>query len=72
MSALLTTFEQTSLYVVVAIAIMALLYALVLRRQVLRESKGSGKVVEVWEGIKQGANAYLRTQFKSLIIFVGY
>jgi K(+)-stimulated pyrophosphate-energized sodium pump len=71
MSALLTPFEQTSLYVVVAIAIMALLYALVLRRQVLRESKGSGKVVEVWEGIKQGANAYLRTQFKSIIIFVG-
>ena len=71
MSALLTSFEQTSLYVVVAIAIMALLYALVLRRQVLRESKGSGKVVEVWEGIKQGANAYLRTQFKSIIIFVG-
>jgi K(+)-stimulated pyrophosphate-energized sodium pump len=71
MSATLTLFEQTSLYVVVGIAIAALVYALVLRRQVLRESKGSGKIVEVWEGIKRGANAYLRTQFKSLIIFVG-
>jgi K(+)-stimulated pyrophosphate-energized sodium pump len=71
MSALLTPFEQTSLYVVMAIAISALIYALILRRQVLRENKGSGKIVEVWEGIKQGANAYLKTQFKSLIMFVG-
>jgi K(+)-stimulated pyrophosphate-energized sodium pump len=71
MSATLTIFEQTSLYVVVGIAVAALIYALILRKQVLRESKGSGKIIEVWEGIKQGANAYLKTQFKSLIIFVG-
>ncbi len=69
--ATLTIFEQTALYTVVGVAVAALLYALILRRQVLRQSKGSGKVIEVWEGIKQGANAYLKTQFKSLILFVG-
>ena len=69
--ALLTGFEQTALYTVVGVAVAALIYALVLRRQVLKENAGSGKIVEVWEGIKNGANAYLKTQFKSLIIFVG-
>ncbi|MCW4047276.1 MAG: sodium-translocating pyrophosphatase [Candidatus Bathyarchaeota archaeon] len=67
----LSTFEIVGLYSVVAVAIGALIYALILRRQVLRESSGSGKVKDVWNGIKAGANAYLRTQFKSLILFIG-
>ncbi len=71
MAAILTSFEQTALYSVVAVAIAALVYALILRWQVLRENKGSGKVLEVWNGIRQGANAYLKTQFKSLILFLG-
>jgi K(+)-stimulated pyrophosphate-energized sodium pump len=69
--AVLSTFEVAGLYTVVAVAFGALIYAMILRRQVLRESSGSGKVKEVWEGIKAGANAYLRTQFKSLILFIG-
>jgi K(+)-stimulated pyrophosphate-energized sodium pump len=69
--AVLSTFEVVGLYSVVAVAFGALIYAMILRRQVLRESSGSGKVKEVWEGIKAGANAYLRTQFKSLILFIG-
>ncbi|MCW4017105.1 MAG: sodium-translocating pyrophosphatase [Candidatus Bathyarchaeota archaeon] len=71
MSSLLTPFELTALYSVVGIAIAALIYALILRRQVLREKPASGKIVEVWNGIKNGANAYLKTQFKSLILFIG-
>jgi K(+)-stimulated pyrophosphate-energized sodium pump len=71
MAALLSQLELAGLYSVVAVAIGALIYAVILRRQVLRESTGSGKVKEVWEGIKSGANAYLKTQFKSLILFIG-
>ncbi len=71
MSATLSTFELAGLYSVIAVAVGALIYALILRRQVLRESTGSGKVIEVWNGIKEGANAYLKTQFKSLILFIG-
>jgi K(+)-stimulated pyrophosphate-energized sodium pump len=71
MSAVLTPFETIGLYSVVAVAVGALIYALILRREVLRESTGSGKVKEVWNGIKSGANAYLKTQFKSLILFIG-
>jgi K(+)-stimulated pyrophosphate-energized sodium pump len=71
MSTVLSPFETAGLYSVVAVAVGALIYALILRRQVLRESTGSGKVKEVWNGIKAGANAYLKTQFKSLILFIG-
>jgi K(+)-stimulated pyrophosphate-energized sodium pump len=71
MSAVLSPFETVGLYSVVAVAIGALIYAIILRREVLRESTGSGKVKEVWKGIKSGANAYLKTQFKSLILFIG-
>jgi K(+)-stimulated pyrophosphate-energized sodium pump len=71
MDAVLSPFEILGLYSVVAVAVAALIYALILRRQVLRESTGSGKVKEVWNGIKAGANAYLKTQFKSLILFIG-
>jgi K(+)-stimulated pyrophosphate-energized sodium pump len=71
MSSVLSPFETAGLYSVVAVAVGALIYALILRREVLRESTGSGKVKEVWNGIKSGANAYLKTQFKSLILFIG-
>ena len=71
MSSVLSPFETVGLYSVVAVAVGALIYALILRREVLRESTGSGKVKEVWNGIKSGANAYLKTQFKSLILFIG-
>jgi K(+)-stimulated pyrophosphate-energized sodium pump len=71
MSAVLSQIELYALYSVVAVAIGALVYALILRKQVLSESTGSGKVKDVWSGIKAGANAYLKTQFKSLILFIG-
>ena len=71
MSAVLSQVELYALYSVVAVAIGALVYAFILRKQVLNESTGQGKVKEVWSGIKAGANAYLKTQFKSLILFIG-
>jgi K(+)-stimulated pyrophosphate-energized sodium pump len=63
--------ELSGLYVVVGVSIAALIYAVLLARQTFREDTGSGKVKDVWKGIKQGANAYLRTQLRSIIFFVG-
>ena len=63
--------ENAALYAVVGIAIAALIYAVILARQTFKESTGGGKVKDVWEGIRSGANAYLRTQLRSIIIFVG-
>jgi K(+)-stimulated pyrophosphate-energized sodium pump len=64
-------FEQTALYTIIIVALGALFYAFLLSRQVLKLSKGSGKILEVWNGVKQGANAYLRRQFKSIILLIG-
>ena len=72
MVATLSTFELTALYAVVGVAVAALIYALLLRRQVLVESTGSDKVKEVWNGIRAGANAYLKVQFKSILLFIGF
>jgi len=63
-------FETYALYAIVGVAIAALIYAFLLARQVFKESTGSGKVKDVWEGIRAGANAYLKTQLRSIIFFV--
>jgi K(+)-stimulated pyrophosphate-energized sodium pump len=71
MSGELLSVEQAALYAVVGVSVAALIYAIILARQVFKEPTGSGKVKDVWNGIRTGANAYLRTQLKSVIIFVG-
>ena len=67
----ITSFESNVLLGIISIAIAALLYALLLARQVLKEDTGSGKMIEAWEGIKIGANAYLKKQFRSIVILIG-
>ena len=63
----LSTFEQYAIYGVLGVAVLGLLYALLLRRQILREDKGSGKMQEVWSAIRDGADTYLRRQLKSIL-----
>ena len=48
------------------IAILGLLYAALLRRQILREDKGTEKMQQVWGAIRDGADAYLRRQLNSI------
>jgi len=67
----LTFFEQISIWSVLGIAILGLLYALFLRRQVLREETGDAKMLEVWNAIREGANAYLRKQLFSILPLIG-
>ncbi len=66
----LTPFEQTALYGVVAVAILGLAYALFLRRQILREDRGTTKMLEVWGAIRDGADSYLRRQLRSVLPLV--
>jgi K(+)-stimulated pyrophosphate-energized sodium pump len=66
----LTTFETIAVWAVFGIAILGLIYALILRRQILREDKGTAKMQEVWEAIKQGANAYLNRQLRTILPFI--
>ncbi|MGC8961126.1 MAG: sodium-translocating pyrophosphatase [Candidatus Bathyarchaeia archaeon] len=66
-----TQFEHAALWGIVAIAVGALTYAALLARYVLKEPKGSGRMLEVWSAIKEGANAYLKRQFKSILLLIG-
>jgi K(+)-stimulated pyrophosphate-energized sodium pump len=62
-----TPFETIALWSVLGIAFLGLAYALFLRRQILAEDKGTPKMIEVWEAIKQGAGAYLTRQLRTIL-----
>ena len=63
----LTPMETAAIWAIFAIAIVGLLYAVFLRSQILREDKGTEKMQEVWNAIKDGANAYLQKQMRSIL-----
>jgi K(+)-stimulated pyrophosphate-energized sodium pump len=67
-----TPFEVVAIWTVLVIAFFGLAYALFLRRQVLAHDKGTEKMQDVWDGIRLGANAYLKRQLKTIVplIFV--
>jgi len=67
----LAFFEQIAIWSVLGIAVIGLLYALFLRKQILREDKGSEKMIEVWNAIREGADAYLRKQLFSILPLIG-
>jgi K(+)-stimulated pyrophosphate-energized sodium pump len=67
-----TPFEVVAIWTVLVIAFFGLAYALFLRRQVMACDKGTEKMQDVWDGIRLGANAYLKRQLKTIVplIFV--
>ena len=68
----LNPFEMYAIWSVFGIAIIGLLYAVFLRSQILKEDKGTEKMQEVWNAIREGADAYLRKQFWTIapLIFI--
>jgi len=62
-----TMFETASLWVVLGIAVIGLLYALLLRRQVLRYDTGTSEMKVVWDAIREGADAYLGRQLRTIL-----
>ncbi len=66
----LTSFETIAVWLVLLIAILGLLYALFLRRQVMAQPKGTAKMIEVWDAIRVGADAYLSRQLKTILPFI--
>lgn len=67
----LNTFEQWAIIGVLITAFISLIYAWLLRAVVLKKDKGTPKMVEVWEGIKIGANSYLQSQLKKILPTIG-
>ena len=62
-----TPFEVIAIWSVLVIAFFGLAYAMFLRRQVMACDKGTEKMQEVWDGIRIGANAYLKRQLKTIV-----
>ncbi len=63
------SFENVTLWVVLAISVLALFFAAVLRRQVLSAPEGTDQMREVSKAIQEGSSAYLRRQFRTLGVF---
>ena len=63
----LDNFETIAILSVLGVAVLGLLYAVFLRSQVLREDKGDEEMLKVWGAIKDGADAYLKRQLRSIL-----
>src|SRR5512143_1585213 len=63
----LTPLEAIAIWTVLGIAIVGLLYAWFLRSQIMREDKGTEKMQQVWGAIRDGADAYLGRQLRSIL-----
>ncbi|MBX0328649.1 sodium-translocating pyrophosphatase [Oscillochloris sp. ZM17-4] len=62
--------QQTAVFVVLGISLLGIAYAFILRGQILAQDKGTAKMQEVWGFIKDGANAYLSQQFRTIAILI--
>src|SRR5262249_13063528 len=62
----LNSLEQGLIFAVLGTAVIALIYAGLLARQILGQSKGTEAMQEIWRDIKAGATAYLNTQFRAI------
>ncbi|HTY45863.1 MAG TPA: sodium-translocating pyrophosphatase [Patescibacteria group bacterium] len=67
----LSFFEQIAILSVLGISVVGLLYALFLRRQVLRADRGSEMMEHVWFAIREGADTYLSKQLRSILPLIG-
>jgi K(+)-stimulated pyrophosphate-energized sodium pump len=62
--------NQTLVAVVFVVSVLALVVAVVFRRQVLMASDGTDNMREIAKAVQEGASAYLTRQFKTLALFV--
>ena len=60
-------FERYSLYAVLGVAILGLLYAGMLVGQVTGADKGTPRMQEIAGAVREGANAYLAAQFRKIV-----
>src|SRR5512139_2063222 len=63
----LNNFEQIAIIGVVITAFISLIYAWLLRGNVLNKDKGSQKMQDVWNAIRIGADSYLNRQLRTIL-----
>ncbi|QNN54675.1 sodium-translocating pyrophosphatase [Nocardioides mesophilus] len=59
----------TFVYIVLAIAVIALVLGLMFRRQVLAAGEGTTNMQTIGQAVQEGANAFLGRQFRTLAVF---
>src|SRR3989338_6757256 len=62
--------EVIALWTVLGTAVAGLLYAFFLMGQVLREDRGTPEMIRISDSIRVGANAYLYSQFKTILFLI--
>ena len=67
----LTGLEQFAIYGILVVALFSLVYAWLLRRNVMSEPTGTPAMISIWTAIKDGADAYLGRQAKTILPFIG-
>ena len=55
-------------YLVPAAAVIALLFAYIFFRQMMKESEGTATMKQIAQFVREGAMAYLKQQYKIVII----
>jgi len=68
--AVFDTFENSALWVIFVISLLALAFAYYLVREVLAAPEGTDKMKEIAKAIQDGASAYLTRQFKTVGAFM--
>jgi K(+)-stimulated pyrophosphate-energized sodium pump len=63
-------FEVGAMWSILGVAIAGLLYAVLLTRQVLKADTGTGEMQAVSRSIREGAEAYLKRQLQTIVIFI--
>jgi K(+)-stimulated pyrophosphate-energized sodium pump len=63
-------FEDTTLWIVLGVSLLALLVAYGLRRNVLAAPEGTPKMREIAGAIQVGSRAYLNRQFRTVALFM--
>ena len=64
------SFENTALWVILGISLVALVFAYYLVREVLAAPEGTEKMKEIAKAIQEGAAAYLSRQFRTVGVFL--
>src|SRR3989338_6289107 len=67
----LRTFDIVTPWAVIAVAMISLLYAWWLWRNVMKKDKGTAKMQEVWNAIRVGSDAYLSRQLRTILPLIG-
>jgi len=64
------TFEKYALVAVIIVALLGLVYAAFLARQILREPEGTDRMKHIAKAIRTGGNAYLKRQFRTIVLLI--